>query len=560
MKQRITYIVHDPESFNPTSLIVKGDTFSINGADAAKEHRITFSLSELPQEITKYLDRCHELHIRWVSERPYAPIAPFVARVSPGFHAFFTPLKTGDTNICPLLRTFDENFLCESPEHDFTVMPVLSERFSMSSSLQFYSLLPDLKHFVQYLHYRVICPPLDGLHEYSSECMIPNAASSPLSPLLSASYLDMDYDAISHALTISAFWAREPMDGSWTETITLNSKGGSIEIGVLSNENNPDPEDLAFSGFLTVLGQDDEPKPTHFQTPSRHHPLPPTNELTFTTGFSYPAGLHPTLELTLSSPAYAPIAPPNPTCKLHTHITLPSSLFIDKYQFSDPLFLQSHNLKSLRSISGATDLEAPEWVISQWGSAALFELSFPSESSQTSSPQSPLEGSSNTNFTVSIPLHTRYLPPSKVGGADSARVTVPYPVVFWACHTDSGTKQSASPFDRVHLGYEALFGPKTMFVHVPPAARDAPTLKLKGGPKKFGGGQSRLVAELNVPVLETKNAAVVEWGTVGVVVAAFLGLCWVLFRGNSPDGKAVKSMKGKGKLEDVVQGREKKNE
>lgn len=40
-----------------------------------------------------------------------------------------------------------------------------------------------------------------------------------------------------------------------------------MEIGVLSHEPNPDPEDIQFGGFLTVLGSDD--KPSTF-TPSTH--------------------------------------------------------------------------------------------------------------------------------------------------------------------------------------------------------------------------------------------------------------------------------------------------
>jgi len=56
MKQRITYVVKDPESFSPEHLEVKnGDwsstRFTLKGVDAAKEHRITFGLDELPEEV-----------------------------------------------------------------------------------------------------------------------------------------------------------------------------------------------------------------------------------------------------------------------------------------------------------------------------------------------------------------------------------------------------------------------------------------------------------------------------------------------------------------------------
>lgn len=71
----------------------------------------------------------------------------------------------------------------------------------------------------------------------------------------------------------------------------------------------------------------------------------------------------------------------------------------------------------------------------------------------------------------------------------------------------------ANPFDRRHLGYEALFGPKTRFMHVEPEAS-------RGG---------ELVEWIDVPVLDLRGTAWVEYGTVGMVVCAFLGLCWVLF-------------------------------
>lgn len=71
---------------------------------------------------------------------------------------------------------------------------------------------------------------------------------------------------------------------------------------------------------------------------------------------------------------------------------------------------------------------------------------------------------------------------------------------------------AANPFDRVHLGYEALFGPKTRFMHVQPAI-----------------DKGELVEYIDVPVLDLGKTGWVEAGTVGAVVVAFLGLCWVLF-------------------------------
>lgn len=163
-------------------------------------------------------------------------------------------------------------------------------------------------------------------------------------------------------------------------------------------------------------------------------------------------------------------------------------------------------MKSLRSLAGAADLEAPDWVINQWGSAALFELSHPRELEQ--SIKFPL-------WNVSIPLHLRYLAATNTS---HTRIPVPWPVVFWACRSDEGAKMASNPFDRVHLGYETLFGSKTRFMHV--------------NAVPVGNGTGQLVEWINVPILNTQRTGWVEMGTVGTVVITFLGLCWILLRKN----------------------------
>jgi hypothetical protein len=388
----------------------------------------------------------------------------------------------------------------------------------MSASSQYYAYLSSIKDIATVYGQR-IC------RSKGEECL-----SLALS-LSMATYLDIDYDTITGAVVINAGWPSPPSEKGWMDKISRKASDGTVEIGVLMHEPNPDPEDVQFGGFLTVLGQDTSPsklnpslpsnipdknpEPTRFQTPTRHYPHlsttstsnhPQPHPLTYTTSLNRPTGLHPIL--TLSFPA-THLAPPNPTCKLHTHLILPSYFFIDKYQFTDPLFLASKHLTSLRSLAGATDLEAPDWVVKEWGSAALFEIAHPI---------TPSEGG---DWNVSIPLHSRYLPAAP---ASHTRLPLPWPVVFWACRADEGAKQAANPFDRIHLGYEALFGPKTRFMHVQPAvSRDA-------------------VEWIDVPVLDTRGAGWVEMGTVGTVVVAFLGLCWVLFGGR---GKKVEVEKKK---------------
>lgn len=55
MKQRITYIVKDADEFSPDQLEVtkdgQKDLITLKGVEAAKEHRITLGLNELPSEV-----------------------------------------------------------------------------------------------------------------------------------------------------------------------------------------------------------------------------------------------------------------------------------------------------------------------------------------------------------------------------------------------------------------------------------------------------------------------------------------------------------------------------
>lgn len=208
-----------------------------------------------------------------------------------------------------------------------------------------------------------------------------------------------------------------------------------------------------------------------------------------------------------------PPAPSDATCALHTYLTLPSTIFGDKYQLAttDLLFLESHNLASLRAISGETDLEAPDWAVKHWGSTWLFELAPPTNT------DTPIP----SNWTATIPLHLRYLEPSE-SGYRSTRV--PWPVVFWACTAEDGSKMGVNPFDRTNLGWDGLFGARTMFYQLRPQS-------------------DLLVEELNVPVLRLKDgeglfqARNIEVGTSIVIMLGFLWVLWRLLRVGTKDSQ-----------------------
>lgn len=244
---------------------------------------------------------------------------------------------------------------------------------------------------------------------------------------------------------------------------------------------------MGVSGLLTVLGEATKPSPVLFAFPSRHK----DSGSTFSSALLQPIGLHPTLQLRFDSSK-----PPSPesSCSLHAYLTLPRTIFVDKYQLGDDLFLSSKNLTALRYISQPVDLEAPDYAMKLWGSSILLELRSPSMQTDAS-------------WTAEIPLHLRYLSPAESG---YSTINLPSPAVFWACNTEEGTKFPNSPFDRTNLGFDGLFGPRTLFWHATPEAV----------------GDS-LNHRIRVPVLDLNKS---QWVSTGTAAVVLVGFAYVVFK------------------------------
>ena len=76
-----------------------------------------------------------------------------------------------------------------------------------------------------------------------------------------ASYVDLDFDVISHAVPVTAFWSAG-IDGPAARTTpTTWGVGGRVEVGVLVEEDADAEaeEDIKMGGLLTVLGEDEKP-------------------------------------------------------------------------------------------------------------------------------------------------------------------------------------------------------------------------------------------------------------------------------------------------------------
>lgn len=71
--------------------------------------------------------------------------------------------------------------------------------------------------------------------------------------------LDVDFDAIGHAVTLTGFWrAGLPAESGKG----VPGKGGAsdrLEVGVLAAQRPEEPEELKLGGFLTVVGEGSRP-------------------------------------------------------------------------------------------------------------------------------------------------------------------------------------------------------------------------------------------------------------------------------------------------------------
>lgn len=67
--------------------------------------------------------------------------------------------------------------------------------------------------------------------------------------------MDLDYDAISQAVTVTGNWPVAYRDGDVGKPFPEDR----LEIGILNQEKSTEEESMSLGGFLTVLGEDEEP-------------------------------------------------------------------------------------------------------------------------------------------------------------------------------------------------------------------------------------------------------------------------------------------------------------
>lgn len=94
MRQRITFLQKPEDSTDPADLVLTDTSISTHKVLGAREDQLTLDLTELPDEL-RQLVNLKEFQLRWVTERPFDVVPPFVDRLSPGLHVLYTPLEGG---------------------------------------------------------------------------------------------------------------------------------------------------------------------------------------------------------------------------------------------------------------------------------------------------------------------------------------------------------------------------------------------------------------------------------------------------------------------------------
>lgn len=126
---------------------------------------------------------------------------------------------------------------------------ITSERFASSASLQYHEALRDLNNLVVYVKEKLCSKGGTSCQEDALR-------------LAHADHLDVDYDAVSQTLTVSAYFegavgvSGEKQREGWNESISDYAASVPTEIGILNIQKATQPEETSLGGFLITLDKD----------------------------------------------------------------------------------------------------------------------------------------------------------------------------------------------------------------------------------------------------------------------------------------------------------------
>jgi hypothetical protein len=142
---------------------------------------------------------------------------------------------------------------CDSIADTFSKPSIRSERFASASTYQCYHLGSIDQYLGVHVLERLCASKPPGLF----------ACKDQVQELENASYIDIDFDAISHAFVFTAFWNPDRLKilpgQRDNRSIHKVKPEDTIEVGVLQSEKATEPEELSLGGYLTVIGENDHP-------------------------------------------------------------------------------------------------------------------------------------------------------------------------------------------------------------------------------------------------------------------------------------------------------------
>lgn len=220
-------------------------------------------------------------------------------------------------------------------------------------------------------------------------------------------------------------------------TITKKQKINK-EIGLFLIEKDISTEDdIVLSGLRAIFNGDSEKNEEYLQKTLFHVKKRQRQSIGTYTSQVEENGMHPFLITKINS--QEPRDDDLIQCKLYYYLDLNKSVFVDKYQLPRE-FTSYVNF-------GNTDLELPEYKISEWGSEILMEI--------------------ENHQQISLPLHSRYQLPSNESSTREANINDP--LIFYGCDVKDSYLLESSPFNnRLEFGgnYERFFTDNTVFYHL----------------------------------------------------------------------------------------------
>jgi len=398
-KQRITFLSNfiGEESVNTEGLEFSEESLTVpKSTYYSRQDRLTVPQEEIPHELKKLLKNFKEVRITW---------------------------KAPGTKASEVFQNFNQEglfiHLLPSVPNYQPIIDELSQYLSTNLGLELFNNSNFITTATSFTYYTPKSFQVELLQQFIS------FVSKTDTTFGNTQDFELHYSS-TRGLKIQTI-------SSPSDTIINSYNGIRKEIAILQPKKSI--PDIELSGIRTILSKDSTEylpptktliyiKPRHFQTAS-----------TLNWELNQPIGLHPTLKTQLE---YNP--PHSDHCKLFWISTLPNRLIFDKYQYNGRKF-------QLLSSWGETDLEAPEWNVSKFGSIQFLEVL-----------------NSNTSD-IEMTYHSRYITPSSNGTTNFLT-----PQLFYACDGEKIIEDyeqiELNPFDNYGLGFDSFFESDTVFFHL----------------------------------------------------------------------------------------------